>query len=77
MKKQIAIALILANAIACADTEKLAVQPSDTGEASSVSVKEATAIRWKANLFAGMALLAVVGGIVAIFVDGGTSTTAH
>jgi hypothetical protein len=36
------------------------------------AVEEAKTIRWKAALFAGTALLAVIAGVVVIAVDGGT-----
>ena len=36
------------------------------------ALKQADTIRWKAGLFAGTVLLAVIAGIVVIAVDGGT-----
>jgi NADH:ubiquinone oxidoreductase subunit 6 (subunit J) len=36
------------------------------------AVEQANTIRWKAGLFAGTVLLAVITGIVVIAVDGGT-----
>ena len=36
------------------------------------AVEQAKTIRWKAGVFAGTVLLAVIAGIVVIAVDGGT-----
>ena len=71
MKKYLTTLLVFALALASAETSE------PIGEASNASVEQAKTLRWKANLFAGTALLAVVAGIVVICLDGGSSSSAH
>ena len=53
-------------------TLSIAALAADSTEETPV-VQEAKSIRWKANVFAGTALLAVAAGIAVICLDGGSS----
>lgn len=75
MKKKMTAFLILAIASAPGHSNEPVKQ--STQEPPKASVQEEKNIRWKANLFAGTALLAVVAGIVVICLDGGTKHDPH